>query len=469
MTNNSEQMITKQQTLKAPLSFSGRGLHTGLNVNMQVLPADVDTGLIFRRVDLEGAPEVPALGDFVIDTSRGTTIERGAARVSTIEHIVSALWTMGVDNAIIEVDAPETPIMDGSAREYAAGIVAVGLEEQNADRKYYEVTDKIVYTIPEKGVVILLYPDDDFNVSVHVDYNSKVIGNQYATFMPEDSYQDNIASCRTFVFLHELEPLLKANLIKGGDLDNAIVVVENPVSDEELARLAKVFNKTDIKITGGYLNHLELRYTNELARHKLLDLLGDFALLGMRIKGRIMATRPGHFANTETVKQIRRTMRKEGEKPRFKYDPSVAPVYDINALRSMLPHRPPFLLVDRVFHIDEESVAGIKNVTMNEPFFVGHFPEEPVMPGVLIVEAMAQCGGILALSAVPDPENYSTYFMKIDGVRFKRKVVPGDTLQFELRLAEPIRRGIVIMEAKAFVGGQLATEATLMAQIAKKK
>lgn len=462
-------MITKQQTLKAPLSFSGRGLHTGLNVNMRVLPADVDTGLVFRRVDLEGAPEVPALGDFVIDTSRGTTIERGAARVSTIEHIVSALWTMGVDNAIIEVDAPETPIMDGSAREYAAGIVAVGLEEQNADRKYYEVTDKIVYTIPEKGVVILLYPDDDFNVSVHVDYNSKVIGNQYATFMPEDSYQDNIASCRTFVFLHELEPLLKANLIKGGDLDNAIVVVENPVSDEELARLAKVFNKTDIKITGGYLNHLELRYTNELARHKLLDLLGDFALLGMRIKGRIMATRPGHFANTETVKQIRRTMRKEGEKPRFKYDPSVAPVYDINALRSMLPHRPPFLLVDRVFHIDEESVAGIKNVTMNEPFFVGHFPEEPVMPGVLIVEAMAQCGGILALSAVSDPENYSTYFMKIDGVRFKRKVVPGDTLQFELRLAEPIRRGIVIMEAKAFVGGQLATEATLMAQIAKKK
>ena len=462
-------MITKQQTLKAALSFSGRGLHTGLNVNMTVLPAAADMGIVFRRVDLEGAPEVPALGDFVSDTSRGTTIEKGAAKVSTIEHIVSALWTMGVDNAIIEVDAPETPIMDGSAREYAAGISAVGLEEQAAERKYYEVTDKIVYTIPEKGVVILIYPDDNFNVSVHVDYNSKVIGNQYATLMPEDSYQDNIASCRTFVFLHEVEPLLKANLIKGGDLDNAIVVVENPVSDEELARLAKVFNKTDIQITGGYLNHLELRYTNELARHKLLDILGDFALLGVRIKGRIMATRPGHFANTETVKQMRRVMRKEGEKPRFKYDPTVAPIYDINAIRGMLPHRPPFLLVDRIFHIDEDSIAGIKNVTMNEPFFVGHFPEEPVMPGVLIVEAMAQCGGILALSAVPDPENYSTYFMKIDGVRFKRKVVPGDTLQFELRLAEPIRRGIVIMEAKAFVGGQLATEATLMAQIAKNR
>lgn len=462
-------MITKQQTLKAALSFSGRGLHTGLNVNMTVLPAAADTGIVFRRVDLEGAPEVPALGDFVSDTSRGTTIEKGAAKVSTIEHIVSALWTMGVDNAIIEVDAPETPIMDGSAREYAAGIAAVGLEEQNAERKYYEVTDKVVYTIPEKGVVILIYPDDDFNVSVHVDYNSKVVGNQYATFMPEDDYQEKIASCRTFVFLHELEPLLNANLIKGGDLDNAIVVVENPVSDEELNRLAKVFNKQDIQITGGYLNHLELRYTNELARHKLLDLLGDFALLGVRIKGRIMATRPGHYANTETVKQMRRAMRKEGEKPRFKYDPSVAPVYDINAIRSMLPHRPPFLLVDRIFHIDEDSIAGIKNVTMNEPFFVGHFPEEPVMPGVLIVEAMAQCGGILALSTVPDPEKYSTYFMKIDGVRFKRKVVPGDTLQFELRLAEPIRRGIVVMEAKAFVGGQLATEATMMAQIAKNK
>lgn len=462
-------MITKQQTLKAPLSFSGRGLHTGLNVQMTVLPAPVDTGLIFRRVDLEGAPEVPALGDFVCDTSRGTTIEKGAAKVSTIEHIVSALWTMGVDNAIIEVDAPETPIMDGSAREYAAGIASVGLEEQNAERKFYEVTDKIVYTIPEKGVVILLYPDDEFNVSVHVDYNSKVIGNQYATFMPTDNYQNKIASCRTFVFLHELEPLLNANLIKGGDLDNAIVVVENPVSDEELARLAKVFNKKDIQITGGYLNHLELRYTNELARHKLLDLLGDFALLGVRIKGRIMATRPGHYANTETVKQMRRMMRKEGEKPRFKYDPTQEPIYDINAIRSILPHRPPFLLVDRIIHIDEDSVAGIKNVTMNEPFFVGHFPEEPVMPGVLIVEAMAQCGGIMALNAVTEPEKYSTYFMKIDGVRFKRKVVPGDTLQFELRLIEPIRRGIILMEAKAFVGGQLAAEATLMAQIVKNK
>jgi UDP-3-O-[3-hydroxymyristoyl] N-acetylglucosamine deacetylase/3-hydroxyacyl-[acyl-carrier-protein] dehydratase len=462
-------MITKQQTLKAPLSFSGRGLHTGLNVNMTVLPAAADTGLIFRRVDLEGAPEVPALGDFVVDTSRGTTIERGAAKVSTIEHIVSALWTMGVDNAIIEVDAPETPIMDGSAREYAAGIAAVGLEEQAAERKYYEVTDKIVYTIPEKGVVILIYPDDEFNVSVHVDYNSKVIGNQYATFMPEDDYQDKIASCRTFVFLHELEPLLKANLIKGGDLDNAIVVVENPVSDEELSRLAKVFNKQDIKITGGYLNHLELRYTNELARHKLLDILGDFALLGVRIKGRIMATRPGHYANTETVKQMRRTMRKEGEKPRFKYDPRKTPIYDTKQIQNLLPHRYPFLLVDRVFHMDKETIAGIKNVSTNEPFFQGHFPQEAVMPGVLIVEAMAQCGGILALSSVSDPKNYSTYFLRIDNVRFKQKVVPGDTLHLEVQLVEPLRRGMAMMQGKAFVGSKLVCEALIVAQIVKNK
>jgi len=462
-------MITKQQTLKAPLTFAGHGLHTGVNVSMTILPADADTGIVFRRVDLEGAPEVPALCDFVTDTSRGTTIEKGAARVSTIEHVVSALWTMGVDNAVVEVNAPEVPIMDGSAREYAEAINSVGIEQQAAERKYFEVTDKIIYTIPEKGVVILLYPDDDFSVSVHVDYNSKVIGNQYATFSTGDDYREKIAPCRTFVFLHELEPLLKANLIKGGDLDNAIVVVENPVPTEELDRLSAIFNKSDIQITGGYLNHLELRYTNELARHKLLDLLGDFALLGVRIHGRIVATRPGHAANTEAVKQLHRAIRRGGEKPRFKYDPAQPPVCDINSIRKLLPHRPPFLLVDRIFHIDDESVAGIKNVTMNEPFFVGHFPEEPVMPGVLIVEAMAQCGGILALRSVPDPEKYSTYFMKIDSVRFKRKIVPGDTLQFELRLLEPIRRGIVLMEAKTFVAGQLAVEAVLMAQVVKNK
>ena len=461
-------MAIKQRTLAAPISFEGKGLHTGLQVNMRVCPAEDNTGIVFRRVDLEGCPEVPALCEFVTDTSRGTTIERGAAKVSTIEHIMSALWTLDVDNAIVEINAPETPIMDGSAREYAARITEVGTVEQSAERKYYEVTEKQVYTLPEKGVAIVLYPDDEFSVSVHVDYNSKVVGNQYSVYNPTDNYTEKIAMCRTFVFLHELEPLMKMNLIKGGDLDNAIVVVENPVSDEQLDHLKKIFGKEDIRITGGYLNNQQLRANNELARHKLLDLLGDFALLGMRIKGRVWATRPGHFANTEFMKDLSRTIRRSGEKPSFKYSSKEQPLLDINQIRSRLPHRPPFLLVDRVFHIEENAIGGIKQVSMNEPFFVGHFPEEPVMPGVLIIEALAQCCGILVLSKVDDPEHYSTYFLKADGVKWKRKVVPGDTLQLECHIAD-LRRGICTAECKAFVGGQLACEAVLTAQIVKNR
>ena len=436
---------------------------------MTVNPAADNNGIAFRRVDLDGAPVVPALCEYVTDTSRGTTIEKGAAKVSTIEHIVSALWSMGVDNAIIDIDGPEVPIMDGSAREYVARIAEVGIVEQKADRKYYEVTEKQVYTIPDKGVAIIIYPDDEFTVSVHIDFNSKVVGNQYATLDMFNEYAENIAPCRTFCFLHEIEPLLKMNLIKGGDLNNAIVVVENPISDEQLEHLKQVFGKDDIRVTGGYLNNLQLRASNELARHKLLDLLGDFALLGMRIKGRVWASRPGHFANTEFMKQLAMSIRRDGEKPAFKYNPAKPALMDINKIMSLLPHRYPFLLVDKVFYIDDKSIGAIKNITLNEPQFTGHFPTEPVMPGVLLVEAMAQAGGLFVLNGVENPQEYSTYFLKIDNVRFKRKVVPGDTLQLEVYLLEPIRRGIASMMGKVFVGGQLACEATLMAQIIRNK
>ena len=462
-------MQKKQQTLASAITFSGKGLHTGAIVTMTVNPAAENHGIVFRRTDIEGAPSVPALCEYVTDTSRGTTIEKGEAKVSTIEHIVSALWTMGVDNALIDITGPETPIMDGSAREYAAAIEQTGLVEQAADRKYYEVTEKQVYTIPDKGVAIIIYPDDEFTVSVHIDFNSKVVGNQYATLDMFNEYKENIAPCRTFVFLHELEPLLKMNLIKGGDLDNAIVVVENPVSDEQLEHLKKIFGKDDIRVTGGYLNNLQLRASNELARHKLLDLLGDFALLGMRIKGRVWASRPGHYANTEFMKQLIASIRRDGEKPAFKYKAAKTPILDVNDIRKLLPHRYPFLMLDKVFHLDDKSVGAIKNITVNEPQFTGHFPEEPVMPGVLLVEAMAQAGGIIVLNGVEHPEEYSTYFLRIDGVRFKRKVVPGDTLQIEAHIIEPVRRGIASIIGKVFVGGQLACEATLMAQIVRNK
>lgn len=459
----------RQHTLGGPITFSGKGLHTGAKVTMTVNPAPDNHGIVFRRIDLQGAPSVPALCDYVTDTSRGTTISLGEARVSTIEHIMSALWTFGVDNALIDINAPETPIMDGSAREYVEHIQRVGVVEQSAPRKYYEVTEKQVFAIPEKGVMLAIYPNEEFSASVHIDFNSKVIGNQYATFVPSDNYAENIAPCRTFVFLHEVEALAAAGLIKGGDVDNAIVIVENPVTDEQLQRLATLFNKENISVTGGYLNNLELRFQNEMARHKLLDLLGDFALLGRRIKGAVLATRPGHYANTEFMKQLRTSIRQEGVNPRFKYDSRKTPVYDVKAIQEMLPHRFPFLLVDRIFHVDENSIAGIKQVTINEPFFQGHFPDEPVMPGVLIVEAMAQVAGIAVLAQVEEPKRYSTYFLRIDNVRFKRKIVPGDTMQIECHLLEPMRRGLVNVECKVFVGDALACEATIMAQVVKNK
>ncbi len=459
-------MSTKQKTLRGEIAFAGRGLHTGATVKMVVKPAEENFGIKFCRTDIEGSPQIPALGEFVVDTSRSTVLGTGEVRISTVEHILAALWTMGVDNALIEIDGPEIPIMDGSAREYVAAITKTGLQEQEALVKYYQVTEKTVFSIPEREVEIELLPDDEYSVSLHIDFDSKVLVNQWATFdATKNDFATQIAPCRTFAFLHELEPLLQAGLIKGGDLDNAIIVVESALSTTELDRLRKLFNKPDIQVREGYLSNVELQFPNEPARHKLLDVLGDFALLGVRIKGKILATRPGHFANTEMVKMLRKAIRKEGVRPAHKYNPGIEPIYDINAIKHRLPHRPPFLLVDKIIHIDNESIAGIKSVTVNEPFFVGHFPEEPVMPGVLIVEAMAQCGGILALHGMDPDYFYSTYFLKIDGVRFKQKVVPGDTLQFELQLLEPIRRGIVRMEAKAFVADKLVCEAELMAQV----
>ncbi len=461
-------MSTKQKTLGSEIVFSGRGLHTGAATKMVVRPAEENRGIWFRRVDLPEPVEIAALGENVVDTSRSTVLGKDDVRISTVEHILAALWTMGVDNAVVDVDGPEIPIMNGSASEYAAAIEKAGLVEQDAARKYYEVCEKISFNLPDKGVEIELYPDDHFSASIHIDFGSRVLVNQWATFDPQkDNFTTDIAPCRTFVFLHELTPLLEAGLIKGGDMDNAIVVVENSVSDEELAKLRKIFNKPTVEVREGYLSNVEMFFPNEPARHKLLDVLGDFALLGVRIKGKLLATKPGHQANTEMVKGLRKVMRKEGIKPCHRYNPAAEAIYDVNDIKKRLPHRPPFLLVDKITHIDEDGITGIKGVTVNEPFFVGHFPDEPVMPGVLIVEAMAQCGGILALHGMDPEYNYSTYFLKIDGVRFKQKVVPGDTLQFELNLLEPIRRGLVHMEAKAFVGDRLVCEADLLAQVTR--
>lgn len=462
-------MSDNQKTVNHPINFSGKGLHTGIRVSMTVNPADENFGIQFKRIDLEDKPIVAALADNVVDTSRSTTIARGDAKISTIEHLMAALWSCGVDNALIEIDGPEVPIMDGSAKCYVEEIRKVGLQEQNAPLEYYEITEKCEFELPDSDVKITIFPDDHFSANVNIDFNSSVVGRQFATLNNFEEAADKIAPCRTFVFLHEIEPLIQNNLIKGGDVNNAIVIVERPIEKEQQERLSSLFGR-EISVTQkGYLNNIELRHENEIARHKLLDLLGDLFLVGIRIKGKVFATRPGHKANTEFAKILRKNFKRDSSKPRFKYDPEAEPIFDINAIRRMLPHRPPFLLVDKIMHMDEKTVVGIKNVTMNEPFFVGHFPEEPVMPGVLMVEAMAQCGGILALSSVPDPENYSTYFLKIDEVKFKRKVVPGDTLQFILDLAEPIRRGIVKMNGKAYVGNTLTCEAMLVAQITKTK
>ncbi|GHT80167.1 3-hydroxyacyl-[acyl-carrier-protein] dehydratase FabZ [Bacteroidia bacterium] len=457
-----------QQTVKAPVTFKGKGLHTGLMVEMSVCPADANHGIKFQRTDVEGMPVIPALADYVTDTSRGTTLTYNNVSVSTIEHLMGALFGLGIDNALIKINAPETPILDGSAKLYVEKL-RNNIEPQEEQRVYFEVKEKIVVKTEQKNSEITIYPSNTFGITVHVDFGSKVLGHQYATVGSVPEIVTEIADSRTFVFFHELELLRKNNLIKGGDVDNAIVIVEDEVKPEDIARIADIFNKPRVeRMSSGYLNNIDLRSDNEPARHKLLDLAGDLYLAGMPIKGNVVAYRPGHLTNTILAKELRKLIKKAGEQAPV-YDPNMPPLLDINEIKKRLPHRPPFLLVDKILTMDATTVVGVKNVTMNEPFFVGHFPEEPVMPGVLIVEAMAQCGGILALSSVPDPENYSTYFLKIDGVKFKRKIVPGDTLVFKLSLVEPIRRGLVHMQAQAFVGNTLATESDLLAQVVKNK
>jgi len=464
-------MNAKQTTLKTSFSLEGVGLHTGAECKVVVKPAPENYGYKFILAHIDGKPEIPALADYVSKTERGTTLKKGDHQIHTMEHLLAALYGMQVDNAIIEIYGPEVPILDGSALPWVDAINKSGIETQNADREYLIVDEELSYEIPEKGIEIKISPADEFAVDVLIDYNSQVLGNQYARLTNLTQFEKEIAPCRTFVFFHELEFLFKNNLIKGGDWNNAIVIVEHAVTSEQIQHLAKLFNKSVIEVKpNGILNNLELRYVNEPARHKLLDVIGDLALCGQFIKGKVTAICPGHSSNTEMAKILRKRAKEQKNNPVApKYDPNIAPLYDINKIKATLPHRPPFLLVDKIIELSDHHVVGVKCVTMNEPFFVGHFPDEPVMPGVLIIEAMAQTGGILALSTVPDPENYATYFLKIDGVKFKKKVVPGDTLIFELHLTEPIRRGIVIMTARAFVGKTMVTEAFLTAQIAKVK
>ncbi len=460
-------MRDTQRTIKQSVTISGAGLHTGKNVTLTINPAPANHGFKFRRIDLEGSPSISIEVNNVFDTSRGTSIRQNGAEVRTIEHCMAALVGMQIDNAIIDIDCEETPILDGSARLYVEGLEKAGFEEQDAPRKYFEITKNITFVNADKKVEIIAIPADDFRVSVMVDYDSNVLTNQHASLYHIDDFTTEFAKCRTFVFLHELELLIENNLVKGGDINNAIVFVDRMVSKPELNKLATFFNRPEIEVKEqGILNNVDLYYNNEPARHKLLDLIGDLSTVGMPIKGHIIAIRPGHSSNIEFAKMIKKELITENSLP--SYDLSKAPLFDINDIKKLLPHRPPFLLVDKILSMDANSVIGLKNVTMNEGFFVGHFPDEPVMPGVLQIEAMAQVGGILVLSSVPDPENYATYFMKINEVKFRQKVVPGDTLIFELKLISPIRRGLCHMKGSAYVNNKVVMEAEMLAQIAKK-
>ena len=464
-------MSEKQRTLAKEISLNGKGLHTGINVKITFKPAPANHGYKFCRADLPGKPIIDAFAEHVTETSRGTTLVHNGASVHTVEHVLAAFHGMRIDNALIELDGPEAPIMGGAAWKFVEAIKEAGIVELKEERNYFTVKQKITFSDEEHGVDLIVYPDDHFSINVLIDYNSKILGNQYAILESIDDFEKDICKSRTFVFFHELEALFNAGLIKGGDLDNAIVILEKEASQEEFDRIAKLFNRPGINShKAGILNNTELRYPNEPARHKLLDIIGDLALVGQPIKGRVVATKPGHYSNTRLARIIRQEIKKAHSKKDIPlYDPTEPPVYNLEKIKKLLPHRYPFLFVDKIIYIDDNKIVGIKNVTNDEAFFQGHFPSEAVMPGVLLVEALAQTGGLLVLKNVDEPEKYSTYFLKIDKLKFKQKVVPGDTVILKMEMTESVRRGIVSMFGQAFVGNTIVVEGEMVAQIVKNK
>ena len=462
--------MVKQKTIKNEISLSGVGLHTGREVKMTFKPAPVNNGFSFVRVDLEGNPIIEADANYVVNTQRGTNLEKLGVKIQTPEHVLAALVGCDLDNVIIELNASELPIMDGSSQYFVEALEKAEVIEQEGFRKFYVVKEVISFTDEATGSEIIVMPSEDYQITTMVDFGTKVLGTQNATLKSITDFKNEIANARTFSFLHELESLLDEGLIKGGDLNNAIVYVDKEISEKTMNNLKVAFGKEKITVKpNGILDNLTLHYPNEAARHKLLDVIGDLSLIGTRIKGKVIANKPGHFVNTQFAKKMAKIIKIEQRNHVPTFDLHLEPLMDIHKIMSILPHRPPFLFIDRIIEMSENHVVGMKNVTMNESFFVGHFPEAPVMPGVIIVEAMAQTGGILVLSTVPDPENYLTFFMKIDNVKFKHKVLPGDTLIFKCELITPIRRGICHMQANAYANGKLVAEAELMAQIARKQ